>query len=124
MPKGICSCVPDCVVFMDNCSCSIDGLRLVVSRLGIVTCGSIPFRLDDDRMIGDFRFNIFESEGLMASSVLIESISGLGVDLVWAACSLFRLLCSFSLRCARICALNSVLSEYCFPHIVQVDGFS
>ena len=62
---------------------------------------------------------------MASSSVFIESNSGLDADLLCANdCSRFLLLCSFSFKCALICALNSVRSVYCFPQIVQVEGFS
>ena len=91
-------------------------------------CGCIPFKFAGESMKRVFIFNVSESEESTESSVLIESFSGLdGKDLLcalFASCSRFRLLCSFSFKCARIWALNSFLSEYSFPHIVQVDGLS
>ena len=79
-------------------------------------------------MIGDFSLKKFDSELFTPTSVLMESCSGLDEDLAlsfWTPCvSRFLLLCNFSFKCARMCALNSARSVYCFPQMVHIDGFS
>ena len=88
---------------------------------------SSPLRVDV-RMMGDFNFITFDPEEVTAFSPFTLSCSDSDItDLLGircCPCSLLRLLCNFSFKCALICALNSDRSVYCFPHIVQIDGCS